>query len=465
MKNKSRNQRRSFMKKLTGTALFASTASGWLWGKSSNKELLQAPPTNYTANGNLQIAAIGMGIMGFKNCESALKVAGVRLVAACDLYDGRLKRTKEVFGEQVATTKDHREILDRKDVDAVIISTTDHWHDKIAVEAMDKGKAVYCEKPMVHKIEQGLSVIESQNRNKQILQVGSPHPSSIVFLKAKELYEAGEIGQLVLGETWNDRQSANGAWQYSIPRDASTDTVDWDRYLGDAPKVPFEPERFFRWRNYQDYGTGVSGDLFVHLFSGLHLILSSNGPNRIYTTGGLRYWKDGRDVPDVLIGCYDYPQTDKHPSFSLQMRVNFIDGGGGSSMTRLVGSEGVMIISGNSVKIKKSKMSSYPGYGGWDSFDTFDAKNRAEFETWYNKTYPAKPATLKAAGDLEFIAPNGYNSRDHHFQNFFNSIETNGPVLEDAAFGFRAAAPALASNRSYFENKVINWDPESMKIV
>ena len=113
------------MKRLTGTALFASTAPRWLWGNPSKEELLQPPPTSYAANDNLQIAAIGMGIMGFKNCESALKVDGVRLVAACDLYNGRLERTKEVFGEQVATTKDYREILDRKDVDAVIISTTE----------------------------------------------------------------------------------------------------------------------------------------------------------------------------------------------------------------------------------------------------------------------------------------------------------------------------------------------------
>lgn len=126
-----------------------------------------------------------------------------------------------------------------------------------------------------------------------------------------------------------DRHSANGAWQYSIPTDANANTVDWENFQGDAPKRPYDPIRFFRWRNYQDYGTGVAGDLFVHLFSALHAVTSSKGPNRILATGGLRYWKDGRDVPDVIMGLYDYPATKEHSAFNLQMRVNFVDGSEG----------------------------------------------------------------------------------------------------------------------------------------
>ncbi len=116
--------------------------------------------------------------------------------------------------------------------------------------------------------------------------------------------------------------------------------MDWDRFLGSAPKRPFEPIRLFRWRNYQDYGTGVAGDLFVHLFSGLHCITGALGPTRVYATGGLRYWKDGRDVPDVMLGLYDYPKTDKHPEFTLSLQVNFADGSGGEEGFRFVGLRG-----------------------------------------------------------------------------------------------------------------------------
>lgn len=467
MKNSSKNFRRSFLKKISGTVLVAGSAPGLIFGKSASKnfEVLTGKKQPYSAADNVQIATIGMGIQGFNDTKAALEVPGVKLMAVCDLYKGRLKRAKEVFGDQIDTYGDYREILDRKDVDAIVIATPDHWHDKISMEAMDKGKAVYCEKPMIHNIEEGLAVIQNQKKNKSVFQVGSQRVSSLVYLKAKELYEAGEIGQLVMVDTWNDRQSVLGAWNYSIPLDASLETIDWNGFLGDAPKIPFDPVRFFRWRNYQDYGTGVAGDLFVHLFSGLHVVTGSKGPNKIYTTGGLRYWTDGRDVPDVMIGCYDYPKSEKHPAFNLQVRVNFVDGGGGGGMIRLVGSEGVISIGGSSVRVTKSKMPDYPGYDGWDSFQTFDSKNQKEFVAWYNKKYPAQAPQVKESRELEFRTPPGYSDHVDHFANFFDSIRTGSEVVEDVNFGFRAAAASLAANKSYFEQKVIHWDPEAMKLI
>ena len=165
--------------------------------------------------------------------------------------------------------------------------------------------------------------------------------------------KAGAIGELNLVEAWWDRNSPVGAWQYTLPADASPATVDWDRFLGQAPKRPFEPIRLFRWRNYRDYGTGVAGDLFVHLFSGMHFIVGAMGPSRIMATGGLRYWNDGRDVPDVMLGLYDYPKTAAHPAFTLALRVNFADGAGESSGFRFVGPEGMLTIGDQGVTLTK----------------------------------------------------------------------------------------------------------------
>ena len=201
------------------------------------------------------------------------------------------------FSRETVTLDDYRRMLDDKSIDAVIIATPDHWHARMAIDAMNAGKDVYLEKPMVQRVDEGQEVIDVQRQTGKVLQVGSQRVSSIVYAKAKELLAAGVIGPLNFIEARYDRNSAQGAWQYSIPTDASPQTVDWDQFLGHAPKRPFEPIRLFRWRNYQDYGTGVPGDLFVHLFSGIHHVLDSEGPTRVMATGGLRHWLDGRDVP------------------------------------------------------------------------------------------------------------------------------------------------------------------------
>ena len=293
--------RRSFLKTAAATVTLA----------GSEAPFAQEPKVS--ANDFIQIATIGIGGKGTGDTRTALRVPGVRLVAVADVYDGRLIRAKEVFGESIFTTRDYREILTRSDVDAVIIATPDHWHVRQTIDAMEAGKDVYVEKPVVQVVEDGHRLIEAERRTKRICQVGSQRVSSIVFLKAKQLLAEGVLGELNMVEAWWNRNSALGAWQYSIPPDASPQNIDWDRFLGDAPRRPFEPTRLFRWRNYRDYGTGISGDLFVHLFSAIHLVTGSNGPIRVMATGGLRFWKDGRDVPDVMLGLYDYAGAGKSP--------------------------------------------------------------------------------------------------------------------------------------------------------
>lgn len=460
MKKESNKSRRSFIKKLGITTPLLAGAPALLSAKKPENFYILKPRSKVPANDRIQLACIGMGIMGFGDVRSALTTDGVELVSVADCYTGRLTHSKELFGDHVKTTQNYREILDDAGVDAVIIATPDHWHNRIAIEAMRKGKAVYCEKPMVQHIEEGAEVIKTEKETKVPFQVGSQYASSILFQKAKELYEAGEIGELNFAEAYFDRFSAIGAWQYSIPPDASKETIDWDMFIGDAPKVPFDPVRFFRWRNYQDYGTGIPGDLFVHLFTMLHTITSSVGPNRIYATGGLRYWEDGRDVADVTLGLLDYPETTSHPAFNLALRVNFVDGSGGKSLTRLVGSEGSIELDPRSITLRKKKLPTAPGY----RINTFSDKMQKEFVQEYDEKYSGVKPELVPPGEMTYAAPEGYDMRDDHFANWFNVIRNGGKTIEDSVFGMRAAGPALAANVSLYDNKIVHWDPENMQI-
>src|SRR5579884_3048882 len=440
--------RRHFLKSSAGAAF----ASPFLQAQT---------PRRISANDHVQVAIIGLGGQGTGDVRASLAQQGVKLLAVADVYDGRREHSKEVWGADLFTTRDYREVLARPDVDAVIIATPDHWHSTITIEALGARKDVYCEKPMVQLISDGMPVVDAARRSDRIIQIGSQRVSSIIYAKARDLYRQGAIGELNMIEAWYDRNSAIGAWQYSIPPDASPDTVDWDRFLGRAPKRPFDAKRIFRWRNYRDYGTGVAGDLFVHLFSGIHFVLDSVGPERVYATGGLRFWKDGRDVPDVMLGLFDYPKTETHPAFNLALRVDFVDGATETSGFRFVGSEGIMTI-GSNVTLSRHPRESEPGY----TINTFTDAMQREYLEEYRKKYPkTTPSSdsMRPDSDEKFLPPPGYSDHVDHHRHFIESVRTRKPAVEDAVFGFRAAAPALLSNVSYFERRVCHWDPKSMR--
>jgi len=416
------------------------------------------------ANDKINVACIGFGIMGQGDVATTVTVPGVRLAAIADVYQGRLDKAKELYGKDIFTTRDYREVLARPDIDAVIVATPDHWHQIMACDAMKAGKDVYCQKPMVQKVEEGEAVIRAQNETKRILQVGSQRASSILYAKAREVIKQGLVGDVHMVEAYWDRNSALGAWQYSIPPDATAQTVDWDRFVGHAPKRSFEPIRMFRWRNYQDYGTGVAGDLYVHLFTGIHYVMDSAGPNRIMSTGGLYHWNDGRDVPDHMMGMYDYPKTASHPSFHLAIRLNFAAGGGDGSGFKFIGTEGVLDLAvGGALVLRRRPKESEPGH----TASNFSKATATEIVREYQKLHPAQKATadgMRATNEQRWVLPPGYTEQYAHHENFINAIRSRKPVIEDAVFGLRAAAPALLSNTSYFSGKTMHWDPEKMKM-
>jgi predicted dehydrogenase len=454
--------RRSFLRKMSGTA--AALAIG-AHASAENIQIRQMQSEVRIANNDkLQLGLIGAGIIGHFDMDTALQVPGTELVAVCDLYKGRLDFAREKWGNKMFTTMDYREVLARPDIDAVLICVPDHWHAQITIDALAAGKHVYCEKPMIQKIEDGLKVIKAHQKSGKVMQVGSQRASSVAILEARKQLQSGIIGELAFVEAAIDRWDANGAWNYAIPTDATPENCDWERFQGTAPKRPFDPVRFFRWRNFTDYGTGVAGDLFVHMITGLHSITGSIGPRKVFALGDINYWRDGRDAHDLVSGILDYQKTEQHPSFQVFMRANLADGGGGALLTRIVGTEGVIEMGWNDFTVKHFKRPLANGYGGYDSYESFSAAQKIEYKKWYDAKYGNTSTEWVVGEPIKFEPPANYDDRHDHMVNFFNSVRTGAPCVEDAAFGFRAAAPCLLANMSARQGKAIGWDPVSMKI-
>ena len=465
MNKHDKQARRKFLQQIGASGLMVAASPFTSLSLQANaEERILHYERKFSSNDTIRIGVIGYGVQGHFDLRTALKVPGVELAGICDLYKGRLINAKEQFGDQLFCTHNYKELLDRKDIDAVLICTTDVWHARITLDALAKGKHVYCEKPMVYKISEGYPVIEAAKQSGKILQVGSQRVSSIGYLKAKSLLAAGEIGQLNMVNAVYDRQSSIGAWQYTIPSDANAQTTNWDTFIEATEKMNYDSKKFFWWRAFKEVGTGVAGDLFIHLLSGSHLIANSKGPETIFSTGMLSYWKDGRNMPDVMSGIMQYPQTAAHPAFLMTLQVNFISGTGGQEIIRLIGSEGVMEVNGNNVAVKHSIMPEAPGFGGYDSLFTFSKSMQEELQKDYAAKWSADQRKKKVKEDVVFKVPSDYDDHLDHFTHFFDAVRTGKPVVEDAEFGFRAAAPALACNESYFSKKIIHWDPENMRL-
>ncbi len=404
----------------------------------------------------VRFASIGTGVRGCELLQETLRVPGVECVAVCDLYDSRHTAAQEAVKKNVPATRNYKEILDRKDVDAVIIAVTDHQHRKVFVDACAAGKDVYCEKPMSHTVEDGFAMIEAAQKANRIVQVGSQRVSSIIYRRAKELYDSGKLGDVYAIEAYWDRNSPSGAWVYPIPPDASEKTIDWNAFLDGAPKRPFSPERFFRWRCFTDYGEGLAGDLFVHLISGIHYITGTNTvATRAQSTGGLFRWKDGRDFPDLIETFYDYP------NFRVYLRCNLNNDQG--EFIGFYGTKGTAVIKGTTLTYTPQNTRPEPeeySIYGWP------LELRNEYLAKFQAEHPLpNPLDFKVDEDTEvFGVPPGYSDLADHEANFFNAVRTRKKTVENEDFGNNAAIGCHLANYSYFKQTAAVWDAAGKRI-
>src|SRR3984957_12961246 len=323
--------RRAFLQTTTSIAGASLVGAGFLFDPVPSS----AQAKTVAASDRVRFGIVGIGMEGANLLEMSVQLQGVECVAAADLYDGRHELAKEIAGKSIKTTRRYQELLDDKTIDAIIVAVPDHWHKQVVVDALAAGKDVYCEKPMSHNPADGLAMVAAQKKTDRIVQIGAQRPSSVLCAKAKELVEQGAIGDLNLVEATLGRNDPTGAWEYPIPSDLSPETLDWDTWQGTAPKKAFDPYAFARWRCWKEDGTGVAGDLLVHLISGMQFVLGINEvPKRVSAFGGIYRWKDGRNMPDVHPALYEYGNIPVYMRLSL--------GCESAEVTRFMGSKGII---------------------------------------------------------------------------------------------------------------------------
>lgn len=402
-----------------------------------------------TSGEGVRFASIGVGIQGSSLLRAAVTLPEAQCVAACDLYDGRHTLAREIAGAGIKTTRSYREILDDKNIECVIVAVPDHSHARVAMDALAAGKDVYCEKPMSHSIAEGEAMVAAVAKSKHFIQVGSQRVSSPLFLKAKELYDAGAVGEVLQVELMLGRNSPGGAWEYPPPPDLSPENLDWTAWLGTAPKKAFDPLTFARWRCWKEYGTGMAGDLMVHLLSGMQFITGINAiPDQADSSGGIFRWKDGRNMPDVQTTTFRYGK--------VPVSVRLTLGTDTPEVTRILGPKGILEVTDHTVILHPQLgVDSNPDYG----LNGFPAAMHAAYEKqWHAEhdamlaQHPFEETSMWHGASWDDLKP--------HLTNFFRSVRTRQPVVEDVVFGHHAAAACHMANLSYFEDRTIKRGKE-----
>src|SRR4051812_4157592 len=455
--------RRGFLKSVGATGLTLSAANSALAAaKSSSKSSGRV----LGANDRINIGLIGCGGRGNSDARDFSAYGkkyndACQIVAVCDVYAKRTKREAELY--KAKAYSDYRELLNQSDIDAVIIATPDHWHGKMAVDAMDHGKDVYLEKPMVHTNEEARMLVNTVKETKRILQVGSQTTSADIWWKAKKAIADGMIGQMIESQGSYHRNGTEGEWNWPIdagagPDGKGDDFIDWNMWLGSqfklAPKRPWDADRFFRFRKYWDYSLGIASDLFYHVIAPLNIVWDEpQFPTKVTATGGIYVFKklpDGRpdrEVPDTFHLMAEYAKGHSMVLSSSMANDTHIPG-------TIRGHEGTIIMVDHgqfermvpSITVKPQQHR----VRGEDGQYKMAAIGGDEYE--------------KKFGLKDIVIPVDQRPMmEAHIDNFIKCMRTREKPHLDVETGAKAVVVINLAAQSYREGKTMYWDAQNWK--
>jgi predicted dehydrogenase len=389
-------------------------------------------------NDKIAVGIIGTGSRGyylmerfFTRCKDTAQV-----VAICDAYTGNLAkgaaRVETMGGNAPKTYGDYHELLQDKSIDAVFIATPEHLHCQMLLDALQAGKHVYVEKPLAHTIEEGERILKAGAASKRVVQVGTQNRSNSLYIKAKEMVAAGMIGEVHYTRAFWYRNSLDDApaWRYAIPADANEQNTDWNRFLGSAPKRPFNKPRFFQWRLYWDYSGGISTDLLVHQTDVTQFVLDKVTPLSCMASGEILRWTaDDREVPDTMSAIFEYPGK-FHINYSCYFGNDHFGYG-----EQFMGNEG-----------------------------TIEVLNR-QFLNFYPEKFGGKPPERVAARkELSLSLPGNDNKAvEAHIANFLEAIRGREKAIAPLTVGQNAAISGHMATLSLRGSRKVLWDHASRK--
>ncbi len=410
-------------------------------------------------NDKIALASIGVGTRGYYLMQLAQDLPNVEIRVISDVYQGNIDRAKKACkNPDVRIEKDWEKAVTASDVDAVIIATPDFWHAPMAVRAAEAKKDVYVEKGLCKTLDEAKAIRKAVKSNNVILQLGHHQNSDPYFLKAREIVQSGKLGKISLARTYIDRTNPWPEWKFytayniqDVPKDASPSTIDWDRFQANAPKHDFDVERFFTWRKWWDYGTGIAGDLMSHQWDGVNLILGMGLPESVVTHGAHYFWKDGRDVPDQWHVMFDYPRQE----LAVLFACTFHNRHQGTN-TYILGRDG-------SVEVEAAWCRQYEAEWKPESAERLkQAREQYRAAGLDPSIATAAPIYAMQRNEIEQVNADANRS---HMRNWIECVRSRQTPRCGIDRAWEEAVTIVMSVDSYRKERKVKWDPANEEIV
>ena len=398
------------------------------------------------------VGFIGVGGMGRANLRDFMRLKDVRVAAACDIWEHNRNLARNIAGGSVDAVADFRRVLDRKDIDAVVVATPDHWHAIPTIRACEAGKDVYVEKPLAHNVAEGRRMMEAALHHNRVVQMGTQQRSGAHYQEAVQLLRGGKIGKITRVAAWNHiNESPRGIGNFADT--APPGGLDWDTYLGPAPKVPFNPNRFiFNFRWFWDYAGGMMTDWGVHHIDIVHWAMNEDAPLAVSASGGKYVVTDNRETPDTLEAVFEYPSfvlTYSHRAF------NAYAPDGRSYGIQFYGSDGTMFLDREGYEIVPETMGRSE-----DPRPPFEAEMKqanAPMEPW------DRPRKMRS-GRTQYVRGEGSDQHLSHVRNFVDCVKSRAKPRSDIETSYRSTVAALLGNVAFRAGRKIRWDSKLEKV-